>query len=330
MMNELIKNFGAQLTEAIEIGENITLTAPKQELRNIVVVGMGGSGIGANFAKEFTAEERPLPMEVVKGYDLPNYVTPHSLVICSSFSGNTEETLMGLEAAIEKGAKIVCVSSGGKMKALAEEHGLDFVQLPHAGSPPRACLGLSLVQQLFILKFFGCAKAERIEQLKQSILLLEKEQADIMEKAKKMAQFMSGKFPVLYTNDRMGAIILRLRQQLNENAKILCSHHLIPEMNHNELVGWRKQEGDFAVLIFRSKFEHERNQARIKINKEIINHYTQTLIEIKLKGDSLIEEAIYAVHLGDWISWELSVLRQVDATEVKVIDFLKGELAGQA
>jgi glucose/mannose-6-phosphate isomerase len=125
----------------------------------------------------------------------------------------------------------------------------------------------------------------------------------------------------------MAAVAVRLRQQLNENSKILALHHIIPEMNHNELVGWRKQAGSFAVLIFRSKDDHPQNQARIEINKEIIGHYTDTVIEIYTKGESLIEQALYSVHLSDWLSWELAQLRQVDATEVKVIDYLKSQLA---
>ena len=125
----------------------------------------------------------------------------------------------------------------------------------------------------------------------------------------------------------MGAVVVRLRQQLNENGKILCSHHIVPEMNHNALVGWRKQPGDFAVLLFRSKDDHPRNQARFDINKEIIGNFTNTIIEFFMKGDSLIEQALYGVHFGDWLSWEVSLLREVDAVEVKVIDYLKSELA---
>jgi len=209
----------------------------------------------------------------------------------------------------------------------AIEEGFDYVLLPGSGMPPRACLGYSMVQQIFVLKYFGFLPATAIDDLKKSISLLETAQETLKLKAVSIAKFLVGKFPIIYTTDRMGAIAVRLRQQLNENAKILCSHHVIPEMNHNELVGWRKQPGAFAVLIFRSKDDHPQNQARIEINKEIIGHYTDTLIEIILKGDSLIEQALYAVHLSDWLSWELSLLREVDATEVRVIDFLKSELA---
>ena len=114
---------------------------------------------------------------------------------------------------------------------------------------------------------------------------------------------------------------------MNENSKQHASCNLIPEMNHNELVGWRKQPVDFAVLLLRTKDDHPRNSVRAKINKEIIGNFTNTVIDVSAKGDSLIEQSLYFVSLGDWISWEVSQLRQVDAMEVKVIDHLKGELA---
>lgn len=328
MMDKLIAAFPTQLKEAISIGEGIKLTEAKNEIHNIVVVGMGGSGIGADFVIEFSASYRKVPMLTCKGYTLPAFVNKNSLVICSSFSGNTEETLAGYEQALAQGAKIICIASGGKLIASAKEQGFDHILLPGTGMPPRACLGYSMVQQIFVLKYYGFLPDSAIDDLKKAINLLETEQEALKLKAERIAKFLVGRFPIIYTTDRMGAVAVRLRQQLNENAKVLCSHHVIPEMNHNELVGWRKQPGAFAVLLFRSKDDHPQNQARIEINKEIIGHYTDTLIEIILKGDSLIEQALYAVHLGDWLSWELSLLREVDATEVRVIDFLKSELAG--
>ncbi len=321
MMDQFIDKFSSQLNEAIEIGKNINLSLPELPIHNIVVVGLGGSGIGADFAIEFSASYRKVPMQTCKGYTLPAYVDKNTLVICSSFSGNTEETLSGFQQALMKGAKIVCIAAGGQLIELAKGHGLDHIILPGEGTPPRANLAYSMVQQLFVLNFFGFLEDSFISDLEKSIQLIENEKSNIKLKAEKIAGFMVGKFPIIYSTDRMAAVCVRLRQQFNENSKILCSHHIIPEMNHNELVGWRKQPVNFAVLMFRSNDDHPKNQSRIEINKEIIGHYTDTLIEIYTKGESLIEQALYSVHLGDWLSWEVSKLREVDATEVKVIDF---------
>ena len=326
-MDKLIAAFPEQLKEAIKIGSEINLSKPTEEIKNIIVIGMGGSGIGADFAMEFSAEDRSVPMQICKSYDIPAYVSKNTLVICSSFSGNTEETLSGFEKALNKSAKIICIAAGGKLIELAKQHHLDYILLPGAGLPPRACLGYSMVQQLYVLNFYGFLATERMNELQSAIELIEKEQEHIKVKADRIARFLVGKLPVIYSTDRMGAVAVRLRQQFNENSKVLAMHHLIPEMNHNELVGWRKQPNSFAVIIFRTKDDHPQNQARIDINKEIISHYTDTIIEIFAKGESLIEQAIYCVHLSDWLSWELAQLREVDATEVKVIDYLKGQLA---
>ncbi|MCH2044372.1 MAG: bifunctional phosphoglucose/phosphomannose isomerase [Saprospiraceae bacterium] len=327
MMNNYIKEFPQQLLEAIKIGEQAKFNKHHTAIHHILVIGMGGSGIGANFAKDFTEDTRTVPMLTHKGYETPKYINEHSLVICSSYSGNTEETLTGFEFALSKGAKVVCISSGGQLIELAKQHGLDYIQVPNFGAPPRACLGYSVVQQLFILKFFGHANQQHIEDLKRAAYMIGEEEENTKIRANRIARFLVGKFPILYTTERTPSVAVRLRQQLNENAKILCSHHIIPEMNHNELVGWRKQPVDFAVLLLRTKDDHPRNSVRAKINKEIIGNFTNTVIDVSAKGDSLIEQSLYFVSLGDWISWEVSQLRQVDAMEVKVIDHLKGELA---
>ena len=125
----------------------------------------------------------------------------------------------------------------------------------------------------------------------------------------------------------MGAVALRLRQQMNENSKILASHHVFPEMNHNELVGWREQTGTYAVIVFRSADDLGRNNKRIEISKDIIGKVADEFLELDCLGNSLIEQAMYAVHLGDWITWELAEARKMDSIEVDVIDLLKRELA---
>ena len=157
--------------------------------------------------------------------------------------------------------------------------------------------------------------------------LLVKDSAAIQKSARKIAGFLAGKTPVIYVADQMESVAVRWRQQINENAKMLCWHHALPEMNHNELVGWRDQRPDVAVIWLRNRDDFQRTAIRMDINKDIVEHYTQTSIEVWSKGKSLIEKAFYLVHLGDWMSFYLSELHQVDATEIKVIDFLKAELA---
>lgn len=326
-MKNMIQRFPAQLREALEIGKNAQITPSETPLYKVYAAGLGGSGIGATFVAEFVRDECPIPYTVGKGYYLPAYVDKNTLCIASSYSGNTEETLEVFEKMLQTGAKVVVISSGGKLIAKAKALGLDYIQLPDNWSSPRACLGYSLVQQLFVLHKLGFISNQAIQDIEAAASLLEQEQEDIKVRAERVAPFLCNKIPVIYTTDRMEAVAIRCRQQLNENAKILCWHHVVPEMNHNELVGWKQNNDDLAVLYFRNKDDYPRNQVRIDINKEIISNYTSSIIELYSKGNSLIERAMYFVHLADWISVYLADQLNVDPVEIKVIDYLKGELA---
>ena len=327
MMDQLISRFMDQLDEALAIGAAAEVRPLEKSIEHVYVAGMGGSGIGADFVANFIREEANVPYLVGKGYDIPAYVGTQSVGLVSSYSGNTEETLQSFEQMREAGARILCVASGGKLIKYAEELGLDYVQVPDNWPSPRACLGYSVVSQLHVMQKLGVISDRAIEEVKKSIVLLRRESDEIKEKAEKIAQFLHDKLPVIYSTDRFAPVSVRFRQQLNENAKMLCWNHVIPEMNHNELVGWRDRNNKLAVIYFRSKDDFERNQTRIDINKEIIGNYTDTVIEVFAKGDSLIEQSFYFVHLGDWISWYVSQLRGMDSIEVNVIDYLKGELA---
>lgn len=326
MMDKLIAEFPQQLLAALAIGEKIQLQANYDGIQNIVVAGMGGSGIGANYVAAIVQDELSIPFVVSKAYVIPNFVNHNTLFIASSYSGNTEETIVSMQSAASKGAKIICIASGGKIIDFAKANNLDYVQLPNHGAPPRACLGYSFVQQLFILNKLGLISAKPIEQVRAGVELLQEENASIEFKASKIAPLFMGRVPALYAIERMEPVAVRLRQQLNENAKILAWHHVIPEMNHNELVGWRAQQLPFLALIFRSSFDGESNSVRADINKEIIGHYTDTVIEINCKGSSLVEQMLYATLMGDWISYKVSELRNVDSMEVRVIDYLKSQL----
>jgi glucose/mannose-6-phosphate isomerase len=325
-MQTLVEGFPAQLEEAIRIGKSVVLSQPKNEIRNVLISGLGGSGIGGTIIAEFAFEKCPVPVNVTKGYFIPGFVNQETLVIISSYSGNTEETLACMEQAIAKNAHVVCVTSGGKIAELAKKHKLDCILIP-GGMPPRACLGYSLTQLIFIFAKHKLIAESAISELENSISLLKNEQASIRKEAEQLAKNLSGKTPVIYCTTSYEGIAIRFRQQLNENAKILCWHHVIPEMNHNELVGWAGGTRDISVVLFRDADEYERNNFRISINKEIISKITPNFTEVISKGKSHIEKSIYLIHLSDWASVNLAAIRGVDAVEVNVINFLKGELS---
>ena len=325
-MENLIINFPKQLREALVIANGATVSAPTAPIHNILLAGLGGSGIGGNLVAELIREECKLPFLITKGYETPAFVNANTLVILSSYSGNTEETVTVMEEVIKRGAKVVCITSGGKVLERAKTAGFDSIVVP-GGMPPRSCLGYSVVQQIAALTKYGIISDRLMHDLERTATLLESEQTDIRHNASRIAPLMVGKTPVIYTTDRMEAVAVRFRQQINENSKMLCWHHVVPEMNHNELVGWRDERNDLAVIYFRNHDDNPRNAARIELNKEVIEHYSNTLIEVYSKGTSLCEKAFYFIHLGDFISTDLAALRGVDATEVRVIDMLKGALS---
>ena len=325
-MKQLIENFPFQLKEAISIGEKAKFSSPKRKISNVFISGLGGSGIGGTIVSELEAMEATVPITVGKGYFVPEFVNPTTLVIISSYSGNTEETLNCLNLALKIKAKIVCVTSGGKVAEIAKKKKLDVILIP-GGNPPRACLGYSLTQLFFILAANKIISNKFKSRIKSAVQLIENEQQNIIAEARTVAEKIQGKTPIVYATTYFEGVAIRFRQQLNENAKILCGHHVIPEMNHNELVGWPSGSDRVSVIILRDKDEYPRNNARIEINKEVIKKYTPNITEIWSKGKSQIEKAIYFIHLVDWVSVLLSELKGVDAMEVRVIDMLKGQLS---
>lgn len=324
-MNDLIAGFTGQLREAISISEKASLNSTTSPVRNVVITGLGGSGIGGTIVSQLTDKHSPVPVLVNKDYFLPAFIGPETLVIVSSYSGNTEETLEALEAAIDKGAKITCITSGGKVSDRAREAGLDLITIP-GGMPPRSCLGYSFTQLLYVLHFHGLIDGGFREDLHHAIELLDSEQEEIRSIARNVAAQLTGKLPVIYCEARYEGVAIRLRQQINENSKMLCWHHVLPEMNHNELVGWTEPHPEAVVLLFHCEDDYYRTRKRMEITAEIVQKYKAGVCELHARGSSQLQRSLYLIHLGDWISWFIAEIKGIDATEVKVIDYLKGEL----
>ncbi|MBA3971425.1 MAG: bifunctional phosphoglucose/phosphomannose isomerase [Bacteroidetes bacterium] len=325
-MQTLVANFSKQLTEAIAIGKAAGLKTSANKISNVLICGLGGSGIGGSIVAELVSGNATVPINVSKGYFIPAYVNENTLVIISSYSGNTEETLNCLELALVKKATVTAISSGGRVLELSKEKGFDCIVVP-GGMPPRSCLGYSLTQLFYTLGFHKIINIDHTAQLEAAVKLIDSEENNIVAEAKAIAEKINGKIPVIYATTYNEGIAIRFRQQLNENAKILCWHHIIPEMNHNELVGWTEKSDNFSVLIFLDKDEYSRNLARVEINRNVITKHASSVTEIYSKGNSVIEKAIYFIHLGDWISVELAALRGVDPVEVNVINHLKSALS---
>ena len=325
-MNNYINDFSNHLREAIQIANNITLTPYTKEIRNVLICGLGGSGIGGTIVSDIISSKVNIPITATKDYSIPNFVNEHTLVIANSYSGNTEETLYALEKCQSRGAEIAVITSGGKLKTIAEENKYNKIIIP-GNQPPRAMFGYAFTELFFMLNHYGIIDDSFKADFDEAITLLDTEKADIQKQAMDLAKKMYKQTPVIYVANGFEGVAVRFRQQINENSKMLCWHSVVPEMNHNELLGWRTNVDDLAVVYFRNTCDYDRNQIRMDINKKVISEYTKNITEIWSKGDSLIENSLYHINLGDWVSWYLSEMNNVDAIEIDVIEFLKGELA---
>jgi len=322
-MKDLIENFSGLLEESVSIAEQSPFQLDRT-IQNILICGMGGSGIGGEIAKQIALEYASIPIETNHGYAIPAYVNDKTLVIACSYSGNTEETISAVQKAIEKNALVVGVTSGGKLQELLKE--IDaHIRIVPGGLPPRAALPYPLVQLLDLLVKANAIPARVFDQLKSSIAFLRDRQSEIIRMAEKAIDFADQRL-LLYAEEQFGPILLRIKQQMNENGKELAYFNVIPEMNHNEIVGWAKECSDFSVFFIRSNFENERNSKRLDITEQIVSKKAP-IMRIEAQGDNLVEQYMYINHLFDWVSFFKAERNGVDVVEVNVIDFLKAELA---
>lgn len=324
-MKELISSFTAQLRQAMEIGDQAVFSPSSNSISNVLITGLGGSGIGGSIIAQIVEKRIGVPVIVNKDYFIPAFVGRETLFIVSSYSGNTEETVSALELALERGCTIVCITSAGKILDIAKSSGLDHVVIP-GGMPPRACLAYSLTQLFYVLHGYGLIDDGFKSDLESSIHLLDHEEEHICAEAYYLAEKLHRKIPVIYSQADYEGVCVRFRQQINENSKMLCWHHALPEMNHNELVGWTTPNDKLAVVFFRNENDFSRTVARMELTKGIVTKYTPYVFEVFSKGESHLQRSLYLIHFGDWVSWYLSEIKNIDATEVKVIDYLKGEL----
>lgn len=325
-MDAYIAGFTEQIRRAVSIGESAKLRKVKIPVRNVLLSGLGGSGIGGTILSNILRDDLSVPVIINKDYHIPAFVDESTLVIVSSYSGNTEETISAMMQAFKQNAHIVCITSGGLVKEYAEIHKIDYIQID-GGMPPRACFALSFIQLLYTLFNLGLIQDGFKQSISNTIQRLETEQDEIKKLAKELAAGLHGTIPAIYADASFEGVAIRFRQQINENAKMLCWHHVVPEMNHNELVGWRKKHDNVSVIFLRNNNDFDRNQERITFTKNVVANYTDTVLELFSKGNSDIERSFYLIHVCDWISYYLSEMNDVDAIEIEVINSLKNKLA---
>lgn len=326
MMKQLVENFPQQIEESISIAEQAFKNIHIKEFSQIVISGLGGSGIGGTILNDMVRNISKVPIIINKTYQIPSCVNNNTLFVACSYSGNTEETINALQHAIKKNAQVICITSGGKISEIVNKKKLPCILIP-AGMPPRACLGYSLVQLLFLVKKCGIISWNIKSSLLKGIENITVHNTKIINQAKKISDAIHNKITAIYCTDRYEGMAVRLRQQLNENSKVLAWHHVIPEMTHNEIVGWTENHENIAVVFLYADTDLEKNIRRTHFLKQVVKKYKSSIVEIKLSGKDEIIKLIEYIHLTDWVSIFLAQKRNCDPTEVRIIDKLKKYMA---
>jgi glucose/mannose-6-phosphate isomerase len=335
-MLELLLDFPDQCRYACGIARDAKIAFEKQDFKNIVFAGLGGSAIGTDLVKSYLYFESKLPIAVAREYELPAYVDSSTLAFISSYSGNTEETLSAYSQAKEKGAYIIVFSSGGKLKECASKDKITFIEIPK-GLPPRAALGYSSIVPLCILARLGLIKGidasinemiKTLEELRDKSLKATIGKQDNI--AKYFAERLFNKLTFIYSSSvHFDAVATRFRGQLSENSKTLALTHVFPEMSHNEIVGWenpKKLFKNFVVIMLRDKYMHARVAMRMDITKEVIQKEGVTVLEIWSRGKDLLSRMFSLIYIGDFISFYLAILYGIDPTPVDKVNYLKLKL----
>jgi len=334
-MYEKIVNFPGQLGEGAKIGGAVDLKGlAGQQFKNIVLAGMGGSAIGGDLLRSYLQFELRQPFVIHRNYGLPAYIDKDSLVICSSYSGTTEETLSAFEAALKKKASILCISTGGELARLADKHELPLIRIP-GGLMPRAALGYSFGPLLIAFGKLGLCPdhSTDLEKCRRSLenWLGQYRFEAAVNPAAKLAEKLAGKIVVIYSGpERYDVVGQRFKGQICENAKQLAFCNVFPEFNHNELVGWELAEqyaGKLICIMLRDREDHPRISRRMKIVGEVITRIKVETIELESSGDDVLSRMFSLIQLGDFASYYLALKNGVDPTPINVIDYLKKSLA---
>jgi len=315
--------------------EGFDLPPHYREVDKVVILGMGGSAIGGDLLRTLVQGECPVPIVVHRDYDVPAFVDGRTLAIASSYSGNTEETLFAFAEALERGAKLLALTTGGKLAERAREAGVSILAFSYR-SQPRAALGHSLILLIGTLQRVGLI-ADKSADLEEAIAVMEGLQARIKETvpiarnpAKQLAQKVYGHLPVVYGAGHLSEVAHRWKTQFNENSKAWGFYEALPELDHNAVVGYEFPDdlaGKAIVVILTSSLDHPRNRVRFQVTQEILAKRGVQYEIVEALGESPLAQVLSMVHFGDYVSCYLALLYGVDPTSIETIVYLKERLA---
>lgn len=327
-MEQLIAAMPEQLLVGFRLGR-MNAVSRSRDLRLVLVAGMGGSGIGGRLAAGLFYETMAVPLLVSQDYSLPACAGKNTLCVAVSHSGNTEETVTAFRRALELGCKTVVIAGGGELARLGRECGCPLVLVP-TGMPPRAALGflfgtiIGLFDQLRL-----CPPQE--ESVAEATALMLARRCSWQRQARAIANSLHDRLPLVYSTTRLlDPVVLRWQSQLNENAKVLCHSHVLPEQNHNEIVGLGGPRflTDRVVIVALSDVDaHPRNVRRLELLRTLTRQAGCRMVCLETEGQTPLARLLSLVMLGDYVSVELAKLSGVDSMAIPRIDALKKRMA---
>ncbi|MFH1052547.1 MAG: bifunctional phosphoglucose/phosphomannose isomerase [bacterium] len=340
-MFDVLKSFPKQVKEAVLIGEKSEGFPNKPNSKHFVVLGMGGSAIGGDLLASYLANKEgadDLIVNTVRNYTLPGYVNEHTNIIASSYSGGTEETNSAFAQALKICKNMICISSGGQLAETAKSNKVPVILIP-AGYQPRCALGYSFFPMLLSI-----VKTDLIsEPMKNQIKIEINETIDLLRKraneyssiddnnnALKIATQLLGTLPLIYSSvDGMESVNTRWLRQIQENSKHLAFGGLLPEMNHNEINGFSYPKDiskNISIIFLKDKNIHPRTQKRFDALQNLIETDVKQVISLESNANSLLARMFDLIYLGDWVSYYLAILNNVDPTPIPLITKLKNFL----
>jgi len=319
-MRQKILGFSKQFSVGLQSAKNIKI---KGGFDKVLVCGMGGSALPAEILKIWLeAYKIALPLGIHRDYGLPYQIDEKHLIICISYSGNTEETLTALEEARRRGLKIVAITSGGKLLRFCQKYKIPAALIP-GGYQPRMALGFQFAALMKILVNCGIIKnnLENISALEKSL----KPEA-LEEKGKKLAKKLKGKIPIIYSSERLRGLARIWKIKFNENSKTPAFYNCFPELNHNEMVGFTTKIKNFHIILLRDPADHPRNLRRMELTAKIMKKRGVGVDIIEITGKDILYKVFSNILLADWTSYYLALEYKIDPTPVKIVEEFKKKL----
>jgi glucose/mannose-6-phosphate isomerase len=321
--------------QAWQLAMDFTIPEGFVGLDKAVVLGMGGSAIGGDLVGSLAIQESRTPVLVCREYNLPGYVNEKTLIIASSYSGNTEETLSTFQAALDTSAKKLAITTGGKLKEICLEENIpvfsfDYKCQPRASLPFSFFGLLGILQRLDFLQDKSADVSETIYKLQDLAAKINETVPVAQNPAKALAQKLYGRLPVIYGAGITGEVAHRWKTQINENSKTTAFYEVFSELNHNSVVGYPLPEEltrQIIVVMLNSSLLHERVHLRWDITQTLLERAGIYYQALNAGGDSALSQMMELILYGDYVSYYLAILNEVDPTPVKAIDYLKNELS---